>query len=53
MDNLIIRVDWHRELVLFRNVEGVYFISQYGKIIHNGLDYDEVSDEFNTLTKTF
>jgi len=51
MNNLIIRVDKVHDLVLSRNMEGVYFLYQYGQMIFNNMDYNIVSDEFNKIIK--
>jgi len=48
-NNLIIRVDKVKDLILLRNRERVYFIFRFGQSIFNGLDYDLVSDEFNKI----
>ena len=47
----VLRRDKVKELHLYRNIEGVYFISQYGTNIFNDLNYDVVSDKFNSLLK--
>jgi len=51
MNNLIIRVDKVHDLILSRNMEGVYFIFHYGQMVFNGMDYNTVSDEFNKIIK--
>lgn len=47
MNNLVIRKSKNMDLVLYRNREGVYFLSKFGQVIDNGLDYDKISDKFN------
>lgn len=51
MNNLIIRRDKIKEIILYCNSEKVYFLSRYGKIINNSLDYDKISDQFDNMVK--
>jgi hypothetical protein len=48
-NNLIIRVDKIKDLVLLCNREKAYFLFHFGQSIFNSLDYDLVSDKFNEI----
>jgi hypothetical protein len=48
-NNLIIRVNKIKDLILSCNIEKVYFIFHHGTMVFNGLDYDVVSDKFNSI----
>jgi len=49
MNNLIIRKDKVKDLVLICNSEKVYLLYRFGQVIFNSLDYDEVSNLFNKI----
>ncbi len=50
--NLIIRKSKiNRDLILSRNMEGVYRIFLFGQEIFNDLNYNNTSNKFNTLEK--
>jgi hypothetical protein len=51
-NNLIIRVDKVKDLILLRNRENVYFIFRFGQSIFNSLDYDLISDRFNEIVNS-
>jgi len=51
MQNLIIRRDKKKDLILSRNVEGIYFLWHFGNMVYNSINYDLVSDKFNEITK--
>lgn len=51
MQNLIIRRDKRKDLILSRSVEGVYFLFRFGNMVFNSINYDKVSDEFNNIMK--
>lgn len=50
-ENLIIRHNKAKELVLYMNKEKVFFLEKHGQAIVNGLNYDILSDKYNQLEK--
>jgi hypothetical protein len=51
-NNLILRKSKiKRDLILSRNIEGVYRIFYFGQEIFNDLSYNIVSNKFNELEK--
>lgn len=49
MTNTIIRNSRQKDLILFRNIEKVYFVMQNDVMVYNSLDYDKASDYFNKI----
>lgn len=52
--NLIIRKSKVKDgLVLIRNCEDVYFVYCDGVMLENNLQYDKISDNFNTIESSY
>lgn len=51
MNNLIIRRNKVKDLVLSCNKEKVYFLYQFGQLINNSMNYDLISDQYDKIVK--
>jgi hypothetical protein len=52
MKNLVIRIEKSLNLILFQNIEKVFFLYKDDIMLNNSLQYDDISNHFDKIVES-